>query len=140
MLVLALQTMASAEVDRICRKNHLSFTELLRPLGHELQGVGSKSLSPKASFGANPEFLVVCSVISFRTSKSYNLKNFGVRFVSSSEVGAIEPKVRQTPALSVVAIAHVLVFSWARSTWIQWCATPSLALHAWKTECATEWT
>jgi hypothetical protein len=34
-------TIASPEVNRLCQKNHLSFTEMLRPLGHELQGVGS---------------------------------------------------------------------------------------------------
>ncbi len=34
-------TVASPEVDRLCQKNFVSFTEMLRPLGHELQGVGS---------------------------------------------------------------------------------------------------
>jgi hypothetical protein len=74
--------LCSAEVDKLCRRSHLSFVELLRPLGLELSGVGS---------------------VSFRTaSKSYNLKNFGVRFVSPVEVQAIDSKLADRHLENVV--------------------------------------
>lgn len=57
---------ASDAVEQLCTKNHLSFCDLLKPFGATLEGVAALSL---------------------RTStKTVNIKNFGVRFVSPRDM------------------------------------------------------
>jgi hypothetical protein len=38
-------------------------------------------------------------VVSFRTSKPYNLRNFGVRFVPAPEITPLDPRVSAGPPL-----------------------------------------